>query len=57
MKIQLAQKKEFSINDKKTIKQRIDFVYQSKLKEVSQAILKKLESYGAEHKHFLKNSF
>ena len=57
MKIQLAQKIEFSINDKKTIKQRIDFVYQSKLKEVSQAILKKLESYRAEHKHFLKNSF
>ena len=42
MKVQVAQKEEFSVNDWKTIKQRIDLEYERKLKEVSDAALQKL---------------
>ena len=42
MKVQVAPKEEFSVNDWKTIKQRIDLEYERKLKEVSDAALQKL---------------
>jgi hypothetical protein len=50
MKVQVAPKEEFSVNDWKTIKQRIDLEYERKLKEVSDAALQKLQHYQAEHK-------
>lgn len=56
MKVQVAPKEEFSVNDWKTIKQRIDLEYERKLKEVSDLALQKLQHYQAEHKQLLEKT-